>query len=89
MIKQPMTITADMENGEVAYFSVIPTDIKEAIEHTKNKKGMKVSFSGSVRRTGKGTNYIRQEIAEHFALTREAWLKGDLETVAEFFGLYV
>lgn len=64
-------------------------EVKEAIEHTKNKSGMKVSFSGAVRRTGKGTNYIRQEIADHYKQAKEAWLKGDLETVAEFFGLYV
>ena len=61
---------------------------QEAIEHTKNKHGMKVDFSGAMRNRPDGA-FIRAEIAKHFDQAREAWLKGDLGTVAEFFGLYV
>lgn len=78
---------------------------KEAIEHTKNKKGMKQSVSGlfeqsallldKVGESGNGMDYgagyafTLREMAEHFGQAKEAWLTGDLETVAEFFGLYV
>ena len=61
---------------------------KQAIEHTENKKGMKVDFSGAMRHRS-GGNQFRKIISEHFDEAREAWLNGDLETVAEFFGLYV
>jgi len=80
-------------------------DIKEAIEHTKNKKGMKQSVSGLFENSsqildkigedkngmdyGAGYAFILRQMSEHYNLAREAWLKGDLETVAEFFGLYV
>ena len=68
-------------------------DIKEAINHTINKKGMYVSFTGIASRANKpldkGQRYMIQEMGKHYQQTREAWLKGDLETVAEFFGLYV
>ena len=62
--------------------------IQEAIDHTKNRKGMKVDFSGAMRHRPGGA-FIRGEITKHFDQARDAWLKGDLETVAEFFGLYV
>lgn len=63
-------------------------ELLDAIKCTKNKKGMKVDFSGMMRhRTG--GSWIRKEISDHFNLAREAWLKGGLETVADFFGLYV
>ena len=80
-------------------------ELKEAIEHTKNKKGMKCSMSGMCKNAGKeldrigpgkrGANYAAgyayslREMASNYDEAREAWLKGDLETVAEFFGLYV
>lgn len=68
-------------------------DIKKAVEHTKNKKGMRVSFTGIASRAnsplGRGERYMIQEMGKHYQQAREAWLKGDLETVAEFFGLYV
>lgn len=71
-------------------------EIGEAIEHTKNKKGMKVSMSGLVAGVSRerdsdhaGYAYTSNEMQKHFYQAREAWLAGDLETVAEFFGLYV
>jgi len=80
-------------------------ELKEAIEHTKNKKGMKQSVSGLFEQSafilddigenregidyGAGYAFTLREMSEHFYQAREAWLKGDLETVAEFFGLYV
>ena len=79
--------------------------LQEAIEHTKNKKGMKQSVSGLFANSaemlesiggdkngcnyGAGYAYTLQSMSEHFYQAREAWLKGELETVAEFFGLYV
>jgi hypothetical protein len=77
---------------------------EEAIVHTKNKSGMKQSFSGLCFNSSKLLEFATQDqdvdygagyaysltvMAEHYNQAREAWLKGDLETVAEFFGLYV
>ena len=78
---------------------------KEAIEHTKNKKGMKQSVSGLFESSSEMLNLIGKDkdginfgdgyafslvgMSKHFYEAREAWLNGDLETVAEFFGLYV
>ena len=78
----------------------------EAIEHTKNKKGMKQCVSGLFNQSanllddigedkrtgadyGAGYAFTLREMSEHFKQAREAWLNDDLETVAEFFGLYV
>ena len=70
--------------------------VPEAIEHTKDKPGMKVSISGIASRVSKhrgaidkGQKYMLEEFGKHFEQARAAWLNGDLETVAEFFGLYV
>ncbi len=78
---------------------------KEAIEHSKNKKGMKQSVSGLFESSavfldsigenehgcdsGAGYAFTLRIMAEHFYKAREAWLNDDLEKVAEFFGLYV
>ena len=72
-------------------------NIQEAIEHTKDKGGMKVSMSGIVSRITekrKGSvsaadRFMLDGMEKHYQQAREAWLKGDIETVAEFFGLYV
>ena len=71
-------------------------NIQEAIEHTKNKDGMKVSITGIASRlsrhrgsTDNGQKYMLEQFGKHFAEAREAWLKGDIGAVAEFFGLYV
>jgi len=80
-------------------------ELKEAIEHTKNKKGMKQCVSGlftkcanvlkessvsSIKcKYGAGYAFSLEEMAKHYNEARSAWLNGDLETVAEFFGLYV
>lgn len=70
--------------------------VPEAIEHTKNKAGMKVSISGIAARVSnhrgsidKGQKYMLEEFGKHFEQARAAWLEGDLEIVAEFFGLYI
>lgn len=70
--------------------------IQEAIEHTKNKKGMKQCLPGLLIKVASkrnkfddGQRYALECIAKHFTQARQAWLEGDLETVAEFFGLYV
>ncbi len=86
-------------------------DIQQAIEHTKNKKGMKLCLPGLLNNSGEELNRLSKvlknkgaeydvdyaagyafslkEVSKHYNQAREAWLKGDLETVAEFFGLYV
>lgn len=62
--------------------------LKQAIEHTKNKQGMKVSFSG-IMKNRQGATGMRSQLDNHYGIARKAWLNGDLGTVAEFFGLYV
>lgn len=69
---------------------------QDAIEHTKNKKGIKVSFGGLISRVtrkrgalNKGEKFVLDEMSKHYKLARAAWLNDDLEIVAEFFGLYV
>lgn len=71
-------------------------NLQEAIKHTINKGGMKVSVGGvasaigrSKGRTSNADKFMIDSLQKHFYQAREAWLKGDLETVAEFFGLYV
>ncbi len=77
----------------------------QAIQHTKNKAGMKQSVSGLFKNSadileaigenkdgtdyGAGYSFALKEMSKHFYQAREAWLNDDLETVAEFFGLYV
>jgi len=67
----------------------------EAVEHTKNKKGMKCCLPGLLKnvanckgRIGGGYSWQLEEVAKHYTQARTAWLTGDLKTVAEFFGLY-
>lgn len=80
-------------------------DYKEAVKHSKNKKGMKQSVNGLFSNSselleaigenrdgidhGSGYAFALKEMSEHYYQARKAWLTGDLETVAEFFGLYV
>ncbi len=71
-------------------------EIADAIEHTKNKMGMKVSMCGMASQithhrgaVNNASKFMLDEFQKHFYQAREAWLNGDLETVAEFFGLYV
>ena len=74
-------------------------DYKQAINHTINKKGMKQSMSGFLGKCSKiiekadpeyeSYSFVLDEISDHYKQAREAWLNNDLETVAEFFGLYV
>ena len=70
-------------------------NIKEAIEHTKNKKGMKCCLPGLLKkvanckgRIDRGCAFQLEEIAKHYNQARNAWLTEDLHTVAEFFVLY-
>lgn len=74
-------------------------DYKQAVEHTKNKKGMKQSMSGFLGKCSRLIvkadpeeemyPFVLHKMSDHYKQAREAWLTGDLETVAEFFGLYV
>lgn len=70
--------------------------IKQAIDHTKNKKGIKICLPGLLGTVSthkgnlnRGYRFALQEVSKHFDQAQEAWLHGDLETVADFFGLYV
>lgn len=70
--------------------------VAEAIEKTKSNKGMRVSITGISSRISAhrgsvdgGTRYMVGEFGKHFQMAREAWMGGDLTTVAEFFGIYV
>lgn len=71
---------------------------QEAIAHTKNKGGMKQSLPGFLLNIAAKLKdkygddadcFVMGEISQHFEQARKAWLEDDLETVAEFFGLYV
>jgi len=76
-------------------------DLSKFIERTKNYNIVKnpdgstsyrctLSFEGSVRNciASKGKDsWGVKEAQRFFYLAREAWLKGDLETVADFFGV--
>jgi len=71
-------------------------DYLQAVEHTKNKKGMKQSMTGLCYKIANsrgaisgGLKFTVEELGKHFSQARNAWLTGDLETVAEFFGLYI
>ena len=71
-------------------------EIEKYIEITKNKRGLKLSVSGTIRRStnkkgrlSKLEIFSLQEINRLYYEGREAWLKGDLETVAELFGILV
>lgn len=78
-------------------------DLSKFIERTKNYGIIKkpdgstsikctLSFKGSVRNCiasdGKDSWGIK-EAERFFYIAREAWLNGDLETVADFFGVLV
>jgi hypothetical protein len=67
--------------------------VAEAIEKTKNYRGFKVSFSGTVNRCKKtmenSDHFILDEMLNNYSEAKEAWLKGDLNTVASFFAIYV
>ena len=69
--------------------------LEKAIEHTKNKKGMKLCITGLIKKIvisrdkiGNSEKYSLKVFGKHYNLARKAWLNGDLKTVAEFFGLY-
>lgn len=71
-------------------------ELQEAIEHTKNKGGMKQCITGLMHKIEKhrgqlsnGYKFALSEFVKHYKQAKEAWLNGDLHTVAEFFGLYI
>jgi hypothetical protein len=61
--------------------------LQEAIEATKNYKGMKCSVSGMIANGKRG--FLAFEFDKNYHAAREAWLKSDLKTVSDFFGIYV
>lgn len=69
-------------------------ELNKYIEQTKNFNKMRISVDGVLERISnkKGTinrsdKYMLKEINRLYQLGREAWLNGDLETVAEMFGI--
>ena len=72
------------------------TEKENAIERTKSRKGFKVSITGISSRIsnsrGKidsGQKYMLGEFGKHFLEARQGWLEGNLDIVADFFGIYV
>lgn len=67
-------------------------DLEQMIEKTKKYNKVKLSFEGSVnnviRSCGEDSWGIR-EACRLYKEGREAWLRGDLETVSELFGILV
>ncbi len=66
----------------------------ELIKRTQDYPKLKVSVDGVLLRIAekKGNisndlRFMAKEIARLYSLGREAWLKGDLETVADMFGV--
>lgn len=92
-----------MANKMTEKRSSAKVDLSKFIERTKNYGIEKkpdgstsykctLSFNGSVRNciASKGKDSWGVKEAERFFyLARKAWLKGDLETVADFFGVLV
>jgi hypothetical protein len=71
----------------------ITEDRAALIEITKKKGGMKISVNGAIEnacrsRSSQGCAGAR-EVSRLYARGREAWMKGDFETVSEMFGLLV
>ena len=71
-------------------------EIEKYIEITKNKPGLKLSVCGMIAtcstkkgRLSKSDQSGLEEISRLYYLGREAWLNGDLETVAQMFGILV
>lgn len=61
--------------------------VDEAIELTKNYTGLKYSVSGMIANGKKAFSACKFD--KNFHVAREAWLKGDLKEVADFFAIYV
>lgn len=78
-------------------------ELTEAIEKTKNwgiinnpdgtkTIKMKLSFEGSIRAavSSEGSDmWGAEELIRFFHIAKEAWMKGDLETVSDYFGILV
>lgn len=78
-------------------------ELIEAIEKTRNwgitqnpdgttTHSMKLSFEGSIRNavSSEGKDMTgAEELIRFFSIAKKAWLKGDLETVADYFGILV
>ena len=69
---------------------------EEAVKKTKEGVCMKISITGICGRLSrhignvdKGQKYMLQEFGKHFNQARDAWWNNDLETVAQFFKIYV
>lgn len=52
---------------------------------------MKVSLNGVLLRMrgNKGLRFMVEEFLKHFSMAKAALQKGDIETVKEFFALYI
>jgi len=61
-------------------------DLQTAINQSKKYERMKVCVSGLKKYR---SNFMIKTFLGHYEEAREAWLKGDLETLSDFFGIYV
>jgi len=73
-----------------------PDVIEKYIEITNNYPNLKLCTSGILNRISrsKGTiskdnRWMLQEISRLYCVGRKAWLEGDLDTVAQMFGVLV
>lgn len=71
-------------------------ELSEAIDYTKNTMRLRVSITGIASRISrhrgaidKGQKHLLAEFGKNFSEARQAWLNGDMKTVAEFFTIYV
>ena len=71
-------------------------ELKEAIDYTKNTMRLRVSITGIASRISrhrgaidKIQKHLLSEFGKNFSEARQAWLNGDMKTVAEFFTIYV
>lgn len=65
---------------------------EQLIKKTESKDGLKLCFDGSVHNAinsqGEDSWGVK-EASRLYSLGREAWIRGDFETVAELFGVLV
>lgn len=58
--------------------------LEQAIERAKKYTGIKCSVSGMI----KNHTFKENNFEKNFSIARESFLSGDLEELADFFGIY-
>jgi hypothetical protein len=81
LTKDPEGLQEEMADVENAVDAIIRDCMSK---RTENFSGMKISVSGSAR---SGDAWSKGEVARLYYEGRAAWMTGDLETVADMFGV--